>query len=1368
MSILQWRLAQFLVVSTILLAPRALSAAPEPLAAFQCTERLGIDWARTLVTYRISLRAGLLRDTSVRLVDAEEKEHPCQLWNVERHKDQSIASARASFMAELPANGAFAYRLLPGRAAATDPQLRAVNEGGFLTLQNSAVAVRLPAAGQTAFDKPLRFGRDHAEMLKLYGRQASQGVVPGPIQGLRLADGRFVGGSYFKSADPGRAPKVSAVTCEVTEQGPVFVEAKVRYAMDNNGFYQMTARLLANDPAVRIDEQTDLGATFPPEESLRVVMSLAAPAGGFKPDYAFWCGARIPDRDESFNQLLAHRGFEVEPYPSPGFGHRQLGFDQAGKVFDLDAWYPWQPLAHYLGVVDSQSLARLPIVPLPESRPKAAQGGTKSPADRPQPRPGGPRSNNCPFVAVVPQHAGTWRSMHFWFRLPQQSPELHTEPGGDVSVHWPLCAQPHPNTMLHTGEYDPALPLTYLRRLWLLVGGPMQYHETLYPLRRFEGYVNLDNYKDWILQWPADARLTHPRLVIRREDLGRLAPRLPSLAGGELLSTFFYFNKDPDAQQKRLKQLWKGLIHEGPWSGPWGQARHSIIRPGDPPLFWHSSYRQTQMAGWANNADEVLALPSLDPEQRARLRSDIAALCYAISEPDFNPRGAMVHLGNPNMPINRFCALPFAAALIPDHPMAKTWLDVSAEYLRYKLSMNVAPGGAWGELITYYGASAPHVMQAACVLGNSGRLDQSTARLTLLPALFPVSLLSPVDPRFGTRTLSNWGHEGSDLQSHWLVAAGLARQVDAEWAKALIWAWDQLGRPMTGHHDAGFSERAVMHADLLAQLPKGYVPKLLQSAWWPGFGAVLRAHPGDPNETYFSYRQGYMTSHCDANQGDFVLYAKGAPLSTLSLFGYIIHGDSPSAKLNQEFGWHSRVRFGAQNDNGGWPGGGPLSAVHAHSFSDSVDYLLGLGDYGPQRWSRQVLLLKGKTAAGPNYFVFRDSFHNQQGDPPKLQRKWWYLKTLGTKDQVRAAASELNYASRFGPRLNVRFLQPAAIQAESREATHAGPMYNQAAINWKRAAALGAKDTKENADKPSNSVRVEETHTVTAVGPIAPGQDILVVLYPQGPNEAPPRYELLADGAARLTTTEGTDYVFASRTPMAFEQGDVAFQGVAGAVRVYPAEVHLVVAEGPGSVTYKGLTLRSSVPATRVIPLAQTAQKRVIDVQAPASDIAMTLDPGAGTIQDLAPGVKRQQRATGPAFQFDSAETIHYVANEIEFLGRRGGLVVDGKAKTVRLVLADGWKISHGKAVVQQWTPGPVDVTFHADHLAGRTAGLARMLHLSRPSDLDRLPVLLLDGQTFGPGTHEDTLMVPAMAGEHKFEVRALAQPPVFRTWQHW
>jgi hypothetical protein len=169
-----------LTVLVMGLAAAAASAA-EPLARFRATEKLGLAWPKTLVTYRVSFRPGVLRDANVQVLDAAEKAQACQLWRIERHSDGSIAAARASFFAELPAGGSFDYRLVPGGTAAPDGQLNASNSGGFLTLQNNAVAIRLPAEGETKHDPPLAFGSEHGEMLKLYGRQAAAGIAPGIV-----------------------------------------------------------------------------------------------------------------------------------------------------------------------------------------------------------------------------------------------------------------------------------------------------------------------------------------------------------------------------------------------------------------------------------------------------------------------------------------------------------------------------------------------------------------------------------------------------------------------------------------------------------------------------------------------------------------------------------------------------------------------------------------------------------------------------------------------------------------------------------------------------------------------------------------------------------------------------------------------------------------------------------------------------------------------------------------------------------------------------------------------------------------------------------------------------------------------------------
>ncbi len=203
----------------------------------------------------------------------------------------------------------------------------------------------------------------------------------------------------------------------------------------------------------------------------------------------------------------------------------------------------------------------------------------------------------------------------------------------------------------------------------------------------------------------------------------RLRPEIDRFPAAEAFRQYLYVTET----DRRREELWRKLTSDNEWSSPLGQAR-PVLSKGDPSSIpWAIGYRMSQMAGWAGDMDELLGSQKLTKEQSARLRGDIAALCYALSEPDVNPRGSMTHLGNPNMPINRFCGLAWAAALIPDHPMAKTWLDTAAQYIRYKLAMNTAPGGTWGELLTYYAASAPHLMQTASVLARTGRLDESTA-----------------------------------------------------------------------------------------------------------------------------------------------------------------------------------------------------------------------------------------------------------------------------------------------------------------------------------------------------------------------------------------------------------------------------------------------------------------------------------------------------------------------------------------------------------------------------------------------------------------------------------------------------------------
>lgn len=1294
------RLTLWLVVSG---CATAVSGSPR-LAEFRAVEHLGIDWPRTMVTYRVKFPPGRVRPGRVRLVGPDAAERRFQLWRVKKHADGSIASARISFLAALAKDGEYCYRLLAGRPAKFKAHVAVHRNKDAVVLDNGIAACRLPGEGA---------GPD--------------GSVFG---GVRLVDGRWVGGSHWIRG-PG-APRITARKCRVTASGPLFAEAVVNLTFRNGGWYRFTAQLRSGEDFIRIDEQCDL-KTIRRSRDWWVAFSLSdGKPDGFRPDVAYWVTqeGRLKGKDEAFEAAAEAAGFAPLGARRRIIGSRAIARDKTPrKLMELACWYPYWPTAYYVGLAERSAVRK------------------------------GAERAKIPFVGIVPLHAGNWRGM-----ADNYNGELWTEGDGRVSVRWPLTVTPHPNSLLHTGEYDPALPYTFIRRQWALVAGPMKYFRGLYDLRMNEGFISLDDYKDWVLEWPRDPKVTYPRLVFSKADVERLKPTLKDHPAAETLGRYLYFNDDQD----RCDELFKKMGRGAEWYDPRGLVIKVLARTNRyQGCDWVAGFRHSQRAHWAAEADELLASRRLSPPRRKKLRAWLAACCHALAEPDFNPRGMMAHLGNPNMPINRFFGLAFIAALIPDHPHARQWLDASAEYLRYKLAMNVAPPSAWSELITYFPAAASHVMQAAAVLEQAGRLDDRTARLAVEPARFTLHLLAPPDARFGARSLPNWGHEGADIGTHWLVAAALMRRRDPALARELVWAWDQLGRPMTQHHDAGFSPRAILHSDLLAGAAKPYAPPDLRSVWLPGFGGVLRSHANTPGEVFLACRQGYLVSHCDANQGDFILHARGVPLTTMSIHGYAIHDNRPFAKLNEQFGWHNRVRFGERAGTGGWPGGGPASQVHAYTFSPTTDYLRGHGDYRPQRWTRQIVFCKARKAGGDGYFIVRDSFRpvpprpgtGKRAPAKKLQKTFWYLRTPEGPERNKITPTGLTHQSPFGDAaLDCRFLQPAKVAAESRTAVQEGPLYNQASINWRRGHGMelgrgGGRNTKA-ADKI----------TVNCFGPIQAGQDILVLLQPRGKKEQPVRWERLGDGIVRVRTRESTDYVFVRPEPFRFRGPDVSFAGRAGAVRIFDDEVHLAVLEGPGQTAYKGLTLRSHADAHHVARLAGLTGGLVV---APAvkHSISFSLGRKAAKTSRPAQGVTRHDLPDGFALAFDAAQPVRR-AGEATFHGRKGGLVLDRKAGTLRVVVEDGWAGGVGKR--QAWgCEGPYEVTFGKGRVTGRSAGRGRILYL-RGADIDRLPMLVIDGQTYAPGTSGNTLIVPLLPGEHTFEIRPLPQPRIWRNWQHW
>lgn len=66
-----------------------------------------------------------------------------------------------------------------------------------------------------------------------------------------------------------------------------------------------------------------------------------------------------------------------------------------------------------------------------------------------------------------------------------------------------------------------------------------------------EGCVTLDDYKDWVLDWPADPNITYPRLLFGREDVAHLRAEIHKFPAADQFRRFLYVN-DTDARRQEL------------------------------------------------------------------------------------------------------------------------------------------------------------------------------------------------------------------------------------------------------------------------------------------------------------------------------------------------------------------------------------------------------------------------------------------------------------------------------------------------------------------------------------------------------------------------------------------------------------------------------------------------------------------------------------------------------------------------------------------------------------------------------------------------------------------------------------------------
>ena len=914
-------------------------------------------------------------------------------------------------------------------------------------------------------------------------------------------------------------------------------------------------------------------------------------------------------------------------------------------------------------------------------------------------------------------------------RMARFSPIVWTKKGEVlVKLRLSINTQGTPMNLFSTALIDPDLPQTLGRRMWMLALGNQPAPDAasefdlarIDALRNYDGFVSLNDYKDWVLNWP-ETDLPRPRVCTTREAVARIKANLDRCPGKEAIKDFYLLTGSEERARADAERLLKELDDRFRSASRAYTPGFRQIEADEPLIF---------------TADSCLSAKSLPPELRAAIRAKCAAIWHLTMHPNYYPRGAGVHLGNPNMTFNRSMGIPMWAALLQDHPRAKPVLEDMAAFTRWLTEYNVTPAGGVFRDSPHYATYGPalFITKAAIALRNAGYDITTSPAFADLGRYFTSLESSPAPLR-----LKTIGGDWRGRQMRHLPAFGNGRDVPASQSELQLAA-------LMRDRDPGFaSEMMGAFAEARSYLGTGdrMAPASNWFYWDPsieprtpargdslisGFGGVLRAHVGTPAETYVALRSGYVQSHWGSaqgsDQGTFVLYAGGANLCPGTGWMY--------SEVPEGFCHDSRLTFGAATAAS--PFGFVDTNIEDYGFLPSVSYLVGRQPFKAPRggdsagsgsfaWRRHVLLMPGEKPGGPTYAVMRDTI---EGSPTK---SWWHQWVNAPADRVERIRGGVRARTAGGVDLDVLFAEP---------------MNPEVTIKGTK-----VRDFDE-----------DYTQLTLARGS---GESYLAVFFPHVGGKPAVTVEPLVPGVVKVTTNESTDYIACGDAPIHFKSGDVEIAAHAGAVRVFKDKVLLVNASGrPGSIAWKGVRAKGEGPFEHVTGLLPT-RSEVVAVGRPVPALAHPDHAGTKVV-------------------FDGSGAT---SNEISAFskGLNGYVVDDGGEQTFVATRGIG-----EMGIKGFWIRG--EAPFIAQRKAGRVTlqmdGRRRVVEMAIPPDLapshlvppyDTLPAELkkewiiwpcavdvqIDGVSRQGGWYDGVMSTGVPEGRHTVVFRPYTNPPAWR-----
>ncbi len=966
----------------------------------------------------------------------------------------------------------------------------------------------------------------------------------GPFLRMRLRSGTWIGAGKLL----GKAV-IEDYAAKVVASGPVFAEVECVYRFAGGKHWQVNFRVEAHEPVVLVSETCDLpvGSTwnvlvnpgFAPTHSLSSVSFGAKEAAKYRLDKLNYNGAA---------PLL------VAPWPV-WWNPSSVGFVGLFKVPEGSAV-----------VRGGEAVVALPrsdgtlagAKPEPGSDVLAAIVGDEKAPKGPQPM--------DDVLAVAAGQAEFWAN-----------------PGEDgPSKSMPLCTGTNRELYLSCSLAGPG-------RRWLLAA--LTTKDNLVPddslcsaqammVKHLE--TPLDEVVHMVLEWDSKTAFDYPRLVTPRSELAARPEVKESAEARRALKK----NDSPGSLSRKLLQPALKIFLGSP-----DQPAQSVDTV-------HRCERIIRLATYADMllGSDVLTRPELssvlglhavewgrpiltdkDVFSEADIRyarAQIAFLAYKLSSPNYYSLERN-YRANPNMTTTRYCAMTILACLVPDHPRAKAWAQGGLDEVERELKEWTGPNGGWLESPHYQTTAMSGILLLSFAARHAGFADYLHDVRFERAMRYLARISTPPDIRFENKRHFPPAGNTYQFESTGLfgVLAKACRETNHDLSDELQWAWIQQGRNRNSGIGGDFFTNAL-YADFEPAAPKW------GSESFPGSGVVLRSGFPTARETYLYLLQGGFAEHYDFDRGSFELWGKGRPLCLD--WGY-------SFKVGRMAAWqHNRV------DVGNW------GEIKNFQTSDAADYLHS----SQQGWERQLLLVKDQDPLGPNYFVLRDTVAQPAAN-------WWLW--LYTERSLQLSNDVLHVTGIHDVDLDiwlpsklVSHLKPAKMKVTAKKHDKSTPL----------PASLGdigqtkAGTTLESLDAVVNAPAVKgavpdtaiETRTETSecfdmssqkqrpltqeglTLPVTKDEPVFCVLYPRLKGEKAPVFTALADGrGVKITHAAGTDYVFVSAEPFEFHDGDIAFKGRTGVIRMHGATVDLALGEG-GDLAQGDKKLSSKEPAFRSFP----------------------------------------------------------------------------------------------------------------------------------------------------------------------------------------